>query len=76
MIRERVRLTSEGSDDPTLPFLDLVVCPDYAVSHKKGELEKYGLDHQEYRSKGRFNPSVNESMKFDLRKVVSRIIHV
>ena len=71
MIRERTRLTSEGADDPTLPFLDLIICPDYEVSHKKDELQKYGLNHRKY-SFGGFNPTVNKSTRFDLRKVVSK----
>ena len=71
MIKEKIRLTSEGADDPSLPFLDLVVCPAYEVAYKHDMLKKYGLDRESYWQDGRFNPSVNHSLEFDLGKVVS-----
>ena len=70
MIKERLRQTSEGAEDPTLPFIDFVVCPAYKVGYKLERLQKYGLKHRYYLFKGQFNPSLTESKDYDLHKVV------
>ena len=72
MIKERIRSTSEGAEDATIPFIDFIVCPAYKIGFKFDVLEKYGLKHSNYIRHGHFNPSANKSATFDLRKVVSK----
>ena len=74
MIKERIRSTSEGAEDATIPFIDFIVCPAYKVGFKFNVLEKYGLKHRNYIRHGHFSPSANTSVTFDLRKIVSKTL--
>ena len=72
-IKERFRQTSEGAEDASLPFIDFIVCPAYKFGYNFDELEKYGLKNFDYMFNGKWNPTVNESIEYNLHKVVSNI---
>ena len=72
-IKERLRQTSEGAEDASLPFIDFIVCPAYKFGYNFDRLEKYGLKHRDYMFDGKYNPTVNESIEYNLHKVVSKL---
>ena len=74
MIKERIRRTSEGAEDPTLPFLDLVVCPSFEVAYKMDVLQKYGMQHRDYVYNGYFYPTQNNDNQYDPRIIVSNYL--
>ena len=73
IVKEQIRQSSDGADDVNVPFIDIIICPDYDLVFKKEALEHYNLDKSKYRSKGEFIPSLNSSERLDLYEVFENI---
>ena len=66
---EQLRSTAEGSNDETMPFLDLIVCPRYDVAYKADVMANLGLTKSGYRRKGQFYPTKNHNDNTSLQEV-------
>ena len=42
-----------------IPFVDLIICPDYFVSYNENMLDYYGIFKEDYRRNGNFYPNKN-----------------
>ena len=56
-----------------MPFIDLIICPQFDVSYKTETLEKYGIDRSNYTYYGDFTPSKNINESMTLRDVFHSI---
>ena len=72
---EQLRSTAEGSNDETMPFLDLIVCPRYDVAYKADVMENLGLTKSGYRRKGQFNPAKNYNNSTSLQEVFNLVTY-
>ena len=71
-IKEFVKHKLSPSDE--IPFIDLIICPNFFAAYNDTSLEFYGLSKGKYRGKGRWNPTQNAN-KTDLRKVFYDVSH-
>lgn len=71
-IKEHVKHKLSPSDE--IPFIDLIICPNFFSAYKKDALNFYGLSRGKYRGKGKWNPTKNENGT-NLRKVFDDVTH-
>ena len=62
------------SPSEDIPFVDLVICPNFNVAYNDTALEWYGISKTEYRRKGKWNPTKNANGT-DLRNVFNEVSH-
>ena len=74
-VTEQLRATAEGSNDETMPFLDLIVCPRYDVAYKGDVMESLGLTKSGYRRLGQFHPSKNHNDNISLQEVFNLVTY-
>ena len=55
-----------------MPFIDLIICPDYEFAFKKEILQQYGIDSNEYR-KGNFLPSNGTKNHSNLQNIFNDV---
>ena len=61
-------------DDEDIPFLDLIVCPEYFTAYNREKMEYYGIDKEKYKFMGHFMPTKNQNGT-DLRNVFEEITY-
>ena len=72
IVKEQIRQTSDGASDNSLPFIDLIVCPDYHFVFKDKMLQKYGIDPSKYRQ-GDFSPTEAIEESLNLKQIFNHI---
>ena len=72
IVKEQIRQTSDGAFDVSLPFIDLIICPDYDFAFKREILRQYGIDSDEYRQ-GNFRPSNDTKNHCNLQDIFNDI---
>ena len=60
--------------DENIPFIDLIVCPEYFAAYNSEKLEHYGMDKEQYKFMGNFYPKKNGNGT-DPRKVFYEVTH-
>ena len=71
-VKQLIRQTSEGAIDDSLPFIDLIICPEYEKAFKDEMLRKYSIDPIRYRL-GDFSPTNARYKNFNLNEVFNNI---
>ena len=71
-IKEYVKHTLTPSDN--IPFIDLVICPNFFAAYKVDALKYYGLEKGKYRSKGQYYPTINGN-DTDPREIFYEVSH-
>ena len=71
-IKEHVKHKLSPSDG--IPFVDLIICPNFDVAYNVTALESYGINKNEYRRKGKWTPTKNANGT-DLRTVFNDVSH-
>ena len=47
------------SSKESIPFIDLIICPEFFVAYNENVLEFYGIEKENYRQNGNFYPNKN-----------------
>ena len=56
----------------SIPFVDLIICPEYFAAYKKEALSYFGLDKEGYKRGGKYYPSKNWRGE-NLREVFNKV---
>ena len=51
--------TYKLSPEDNIPFIDLIVCPEYFAAYNTDKLEYYGIDKESYKFMGQYYPTKN-----------------
>ena len=57
-----------------IPFIDLIICPEFFVAYNKNVLEYYGIEKENYRQNGNFYPNKN-GKNIDPRNLLLKASH-
>ena len=61
-------------EDEDIPFIDLIICPEYFAAYNREKLEYYGIDKEKYKFMGYFTPQQNGNGT-DPRKIFYEVTH-
>ena len=61
-VKERVQDTVEAITDPSVPFIELTICPAYGSAYKDNVLNSHGISKSGYRTHGQYFSQNQTSM--------------
>ena len=71
-IKEFATYKLSPTDD--IPFIDLIVCPEYFAAYNIERLDYYGIDKEKYKRKGQYYPTKNGNGT-DPREIFNEVTH-
>ena len=68
------KLSPTETSDEDIPFIDLIVCPEYFAAYNKDKFDYYGIGKESYKFMGKYYPTKN-SNDTDPRKIFYEVTH-
>jgi len=62
------------NSEEKIPFVDLIICPEYFAAYNESVMEHYGILKEDYRRNGNFYPSKNNE-EIDPRDLFNKVSH-